>query len=173
MNVFAPDPCPILSARLLENRHVVKMPMEAAQVACTVAHLRVGEDPDLYRPTHQRHPITLAALRDEGYLGWLVAHGLALFSEYTLRFGRVHASQPKLLRAIDLLGADPAARPFPFPADAVLVEGMAWEGCPHLAYRRVLAQKHARWSQEYLEGKRGSRGLSWGPRDAPVWALPV
>lgn len=91
MNIFAVDDNPMLAARALHDRHVVKMVLETAQVLCTVAH-GLGL-PAAYKPTHKAHPCIVWAGSTHGNARWLVEHGMALCAEYTRRFGRVHASE--------------------------------------------------------------------------------
>lgn len=76
------------------DQHVVKMPIETAQMLSTAARalgMSVG-----YAPTHARHPCTVwvgAALPN---FEWALRHGLALCEEYTYRFHRRHAAQSVL-----------------------------------------------------------------------------
>lgn len=86
MNIFAVDYDPVKAARMLCDKHVVKMVLETAQMLSTI-----NSGP--YKPTHKNHPCTLwAGDRVTNYL-WLVEHGLALADEYTVRYGKVHKSQ--------------------------------------------------------------------------------
>ena len=73
------------------DRHVVKMPLESAQLLCTSLHLH-GHSAR-YKPTHTKHPCALwAAASRENYL-WLCSFGLELCHEYSYRYGRRHASK--------------------------------------------------------------------------------
>lgn len=86
MNIFVVDYDPVIAARMLCDKHVVKMCLETAQMLSTI-----NSGP--YKPTHKNHPCTLwAGSRVSNYL-WLVEHGLALADEYTQRYGKVHKSQ--------------------------------------------------------------------------------
>ena len=91
MNIFA------LSNRAEEaalwhcDRHVVKMPLESAQILSTVVRGRGGEA--RYNPTHKNHPCTLWAGECSGNYEWLVQLGLALCNEYTHRYGKRHACE--------------------------------------------------------------------------------
>ena len=133
MNALRPHPSPTLSARLLADRHVVKMPLEAAQVLCT---LTGGP----YKPTHARHPVTLWAGASRVNAAWLLAHGGTLCDEYTRRFGRVHACAA-VLAGIDLStlpDRDGTPAVFCGPDD---VAGDTVEA----RYRGLLARKYASW----------------------------
>lgn len=100
MNIFALDVDPIMAARMHLDKHIVKMPLETAQILST---LNAPNAP--YKPTHKNHPCTLwAGLTDSNYR-WLVALGMALSNEYTHRYGKVHKSQA----VIELLQLPPAS----------------------------------------------------------------
>jgi hypothetical protein len=94
MNLFAVDWCPERAAQALCNQHVVKMPLETAQILCTVSAL-LGR-PGPYKPTHAQHPCTRWVMRTIGNWRWAADHGYALCAEYTRRYGKRHASQDVL-----------------------------------------------------------------------------
>lgn len=88
MNIFATDPCPIKSAQTLDDKRVVKMCLETAQILSSAMH-RYGLK-TTYRPTHMNHPVVLwAGNSAENYL-WTFEHLLALLEEYQLRYGKEH-----------------------------------------------------------------------------------
>lgn len=115
MNLFLLHPDPDVTAALLVDCHVVKMPLEAAQVAMTVFHLHPPADDwaqtfqaalarPPYRPTHKAHPVVLWAASGLTAYAQLLQYGLALCREYTLRYERQHASEPVLLWCQEHLG---------------------------------------------------------------------
>lgn len=89
MNIFVLSYDPRAAARMQCDAHVVKMPLETAQLLCTA--FPAGEAP--YRPTHERHPCALWTRRSRANYGWLLEHGRALCREYSIRYGRTHASE--------------------------------------------------------------------------------
>lgn len=91
MNIFILDTDPRKAARLQCDKHVVKMPLETAQILCTVLSKYQIEVP--YKPTHQNHPCTLWAGESHENFLWLCDHGLELCAEYTRRYGKVHKCQ--------------------------------------------------------------------------------
>lgn len=86
MNIFVLDYNLIIAARMACDKHVVKMPLETAQILSTV-------NGGPYKPTHQNHPCTLWSAAFSDNYDWLVCHGLALCAEYTYRYGKVHSSE--------------------------------------------------------------------------------
>lgn len=102
MNIFALDLDPITAARMHLDKHIVKMPLESAQMLST---LNAPNAP--YKPTHKNHPCTLWAGATTGNYDWLVQLGMALCNEYTYRYGKVHKCQA----VIELLRLAPASVP--------------------------------------------------------------
>jgi hypothetical protein len=89
LNIFILDYDPIKAARYQCDKHVVKMPLETAQILCAI--FEPGKAP--YKRTHFNHPCTIWSRESkENYL-WLIQHGLALCDEYTYRYGKIHKSR--------------------------------------------------------------------------------
>lgn len=94
MNVFILSHDVVESAQMHPNKLVVKMPLEAAQLACTALH-SIGINAP-YKPTHRNHPCAVyARSSDAGFLA-TIDYGLALCMEYTFRYGKIHACQAVL-----------------------------------------------------------------------------
>lgn len=91
MNIFVLDINPEAAARMLCDKHIVKMILETAQILCTVARSQ-GFYPK-YKATHKNHPCTKWAGETQGNWNWLIKHGIAMSNEYTARYNRRHASQ--------------------------------------------------------------------------------
>ena len=88
MNRFLIEHHPDAIAKSLCDQHIVKMPLEEAQMLCTTlwAHAPdYAEQFNLYKPVHQRHPCTLWAM--ECRMNYEYAFGLydAMLREYTHR----------------------------------------------------------------------------------------
>jgi len=81
-----------INARWHFNSHVVKMPLEAAQLMCTARHVLGGSClPIQYKPTHKNHPCAKWVRKSyENYM-WTYQYGKALCNEYQYRYGREHA----------------------------------------------------------------------------------
>ena len=92
MNIFALHNCPIESAKIQHDKHVVKMILESAQMLCSVFDNEKYNDIP-YKRTHYNHPCTVWTRTDLNNFYWLVNHALALCNEYTHRFNKTHKSQ--------------------------------------------------------------------------------
>jgi len=118
MNIFVLHDSPLTSAHHMCDKHIVKMPVETAQMLSTIHRMLDGTEyvdysktgrrikrwthpydedmPDgkfLYHATMMNHPCTIWARETLGNYMWLVSHGLELCREYTRRYDRRHASQ--------------------------------------------------------------------------------
>ena len=115
MNIFVTDSCPIQSARNLPDKHIVKMPLETCQMLSIIYsdwYYGVGklykQDGTPYRTAHgafRKHPCTQWAAANQYNLAWLIQHGLALCSEYTARYHKVHTCQDVLHQAVRIYNA--------------------------------------------------------------------
>lgn len=89
MNIFYLSEDPEEAARWHNDRHVVKMVTEYAQILCTVRHLHGQEAP--YRKTHAAHPAVVWAAESRAHWLWLHKLAVALYAEYRHRYGgKVH-----------------------------------------------------------------------------------
>jgi len=80
MNIFALHNCPIESAKIQHDKHVVKMILESAQMLCSVFDNEKYNDIP-YKRTHYNHPCTVWTRTDLNNFYWLVNHALALCNE--------------------------------------------------------------------------------------------
>lgn len=105
MNIFVVDKDPVIAARNLCDKHVVKMVLESTQMLSTIARKQnPGSSARLYRSTHENHPCTRWAGDSSANLRWLIAHTEEMFAEYTLRFdGKTHASHEVFRSAVETL----------------------------------------------------------------------
>jgi hypothetical protein len=91
MNIFVLDYEPIEAARLHLDKHIVKMPLETAQMLSTAHHLLGGYSQ--YKPAYPNHPCTVWARQSKENYQWLVELGLELCAEYSYRYDKRHACQ--------------------------------------------------------------------------------
>lgn len=91
MNLFALSACPEQSARWQVNIHCSKMPLESAQLLCSIYHLQGIKAP--YKLSHKNHPSSKFVRASCLNFEWVIEHAKALCDEYTARYNRRHASQ--------------------------------------------------------------------------------
>lgn len=89
MNVFAVDEDPVAAARMLCDQHVVKMPIEAAQMFCgLMRNLHIWAPWDI-GATHEKHPCYIWLCADvPARRGWLLRHAIEMCEEHARRFDR-------------------------------------------------------------------------------------
>jgi len=97
MNIFVLDECPIQSAQMQCDKHIVKMPLETAQMLCSVWHRYGLGDKVPYREVHKNHPCTLWTGDSMDNYNWLWLHGMELCFEYTRRYNKIHKCQQVIM----------------------------------------------------------------------------
>lgn len=155
MNIFAVDACPERAAQMLCDKHVVKMPLESAQMLCTVLTYYNVEDVP-YRPCHRHHPCTIWARTTQANYDWLTQHGRALCAEYTRRYGRIHKSQAVIEHCALWRHVIPAGKRTPF-VQAMPEETRGTD--PHVAYQNYYNKHKAHFAV-------------WKKREPPMWFSP-
>lgn len=98
MNIFYLHDIPFYCAAYHNDRHVVKMILETAQILCTAKHL--NNQPALYRPTHIKHPCVIWAAKNKSNFNWLRELGIELSEEFKRRFNKVHKTYDTVLKDI-------------------------------------------------------------------------
>ena len=122
MNIFVTDPSPWESARVLPDKHIVKMPLETCQMLAIVCSDKWGHnfgtlpkaDGTPYateKGAFRNHPCTIWANDFVMNWQWLLHHGIALCDEYKNRYGKEHTClQPLEEARIILPTGDPTGR---------------------------------------------------------------
>ena len=122
MNIFVTDPSPIVSAQVLPDKHIVKMPLECCQMLAIVASKEWGHDfghlpradgkhYKTKKGAFRNHPCTIWANEYVLNWRWLIRHGLALCEEYSHRYGKIHTCLRTLAYANSIFPyADPTGR---------------------------------------------------------------
>jgi len=90
MNIFVSDPCPVTSARVLDNKRMVKMVLESCQLLSSAMHINNLPNAP-YWITHRHHPCTKWTSLNRRNFEWLLTHFIALLTEYTIRYKKQHA----------------------------------------------------------------------------------
>jgi hypothetical protein len=108
MNIFAVDEDPIIAARALPDKLVVKMPIESVQMLCPWAfntHKAFIVKPDGGHygiKGFAHHPCTLWQYEDPANVAWLMLHAFGLCATYTERYGKNHGILPALFQLAQL-----------------------------------------------------------------------
>ncbi len=93
MNIFVLDTDPKKCAVYHNDKHVVKMILETAQLLCGCHHVTESQYEIPYKLSHKNHPCSIWVRQCiENYI-WLCDLGLELCAEYTYRYGKRHKSQ--------------------------------------------------------------------------------
>ena len=94
MNIFILDTDVKKCAIYHNDKHVVKMILETAQLLCGVHHMTKNNPQDIpYKLSHKNHPCSIWARQNLSNYFWLCELGLELCNEYTFRYGKRHKSQ--------------------------------------------------------------------------------
>jgi hypothetical protein len=116
MNIFYLDSDPVIAAKAMTDKHVVKMILESAQLLSTAHRVLDGEpvvqlsasgrrltrythatlDDVLYKSTHINHPSNIWLRESKSNYLWLYKHFIALCYEYTNRYQKIHSTYTKL-----------------------------------------------------------------------------
>ncbi|WP_341794884.1 pyrimidine dimer DNA glycosylase/endonuclease V [Rickettsia endosymbiont of Rhinocyllus conicus] len=94
MNIFVTDISPIVSAQALDDKRVVKMILESAQLLSSAIFINSQSIyNDIYKPTHLKHPCTIWTSVNIANWNWLFKHLEALCLEYKFRFNKLHKTE--------------------------------------------------------------------------------
>ena len=189
MNIFYLDPDPKICAEYHCDKHVVKMIIEYAQLLSTAHRVLDGvpqrlrrettgrqytsyslpdnRDDMLYRATHINHPSAIWVRQNQQNYQWLYSLFVELCTEYTYRYGKIHACE----KLLDALRSTPTNIPIgdffaPTPAMPNEVKVVSNNPLPGRKYD-VLKSYH----NYYNVAKRGF--ATWqgkvGSRPTPAW----
>ena len=93
MNIFHVDYNPGAAAKMLCDKHVVKMILESAQVLSSAHHMTDSPLSDkLYKLTHKNHPCSIWVRTSKDNYRWVFEHFSGLLNEYTHRYKKIHKS---------------------------------------------------------------------------------
>ena len=99
MNIFVLDENPKTSARMMIDKHVVKMPTESMQMISTITNHLGFDSP--YKPVMLNHPSTIWARESQDNFQWLLDHCEALCEEFNLRYDNTHSVETTLRENYD------------------------------------------------------------------------
>lgn len=89
MNIFATSIHARKSARALDNKRLVKMCLESAQLLSTAMVVRNAPRAP-YKATHRNHPCSIWCRTNAANYLWLISHFTSLCDEYHYRYGKIH-----------------------------------------------------------------------------------
>ncbi len=99
MNIFVLDLEPKVCAQYHNDKHVVKMILETAQLLCG-SHWSTGSEAP-YKLSHKNHPCSIWVRQDLNNYLWLCELGINLCWEYKHRYGKTHKSYEIILWCCD------------------------------------------------------------------------
>ena len=157
MNIFVLDQDPKVCAKYHNNKHVVKMILETAQLLCGVHHMVESKIEIPYKLSHKNHPCSIWARECiENYV-WLCDLGMELCLEYTYRYGKTHSTDTKLREALAKLPDNiPVKKMTPFKLAMSSFPECISE-CPVESYRKFYETKQHRFK------------MDWTKRQVPEW----
>jgi hypothetical protein len=155
VNLFILDLDLRANAEAHVDSHVVKMPLEAAQLACTALHANGVTAP--YKPTHRNHPCAVWTRATRMNFIWTCEYGLALCREYNFRYGKFHKCAEVLRTCLWQYEAVPLGEQTPF---AIAISP------PH---RIESADPVSQYRHYYNHGKRHL--AKWSGRTPPAWYI--
>ena len=158
MNIFLLDSDTTKCAQAHGNKHVVKMITEYNQLLSTACHVFGLATDEMYRKTHVNHPSGVWVRESKANFEFLLELNIALCTEYTHRYGKVHASSRLIPLFIDILDKIPEGKGELTPFVAVLPGQVVKNGDTVQLYRDL-----------YMGDKRHL--AEWKNREQPEWFL--
>lgn len=156
MNIFVLDFDPLVAAKMHNNKHVVKMILESAQLLC-IAHTFTGNDPPYKIKAFKNHPCSIWVRQSINNYRWLCVLAKALCKEYTFRYGKIHKTES----VIDWLTInEPKLADLPMTPFAQAMPEEYRNNNAVVAYRRY-----------YIEGK--NHLAQWKKRERPKWYVEI
>lgn len=100
MNIFYLDKNPAVCAKYHNDKHVVKMILESAQLLCTALNVTCGQQVTPYKTTHANHPCSIWVR--ESFANWYYVYNLMLEleQEWMLRYNHSFSKHHKSVDAL-------------------------------------------------------------------------
>lgn len=134
MNIFYLSNDTKKCAKMHNDKHVVKMILEYAQLLSTSHHiLDVDVSAVFYKPTHKNHPSALWTRDNANNYLWLYSLFCELCDEYTYRYGKVHKTDKRLRIPLSVCPKNISQNKFYQPTQAMPDEYK--NKCSIVAYR--------------------------------------
>lgn len=162
MNLFVPSPIIETSVQALDDKRVVKMVLETAQVLSTaIRTLNPETTMPLYKMTHKNHPVSIWVRSSVDNYKYGLDYFVTICNEYTHRFGKTHKSQQLLPYFCEFLKWLYTERNFPMEQTPFANCTEFKEDEVHTAYKKTLI---AKWNKDKLKPK-------WTKRTQPTWTV--
>ena len=180
MNIFYLDNDPTTCAQMHNDKHVVKMILEYAQLLSTAHRVLDGtltdgfsasgrkkkiyvladsRDAIIYSATHLNHPSAVWVRHSYENYEWLYQLFLAVLKEYTYRYGKLHACE-KLVEVLCTVPTNiPKGVGFTEPTPAMPDEV------------KIVGSSLASYKNYYINNK--AHLASWKKRNIPEWYANV
>ena len=167
MNRFIIDNHPDAIAKQLCDQHIVKMPLEEAQMLCTALRFHApdyAERRGIYKKAYSKHPCTLWAMETRANYNFATRLYVAMLDEYRYRYGKEHGAGKHLNSIIEgeryIPEGDLTRHPQCFSGHDECKTDEAW---PVIAYRSFYVTKIESFKRpmSYRKG-----------REIPKWILP-
>lgn len=109
MNIFILDENMKKSVIYHPDKHIVKMPLEGAQLLCNAFYVDDNVPDGIYKESHKNHPLSLWATQSLHNWIWLAEYVLLLGEEYTFRYGKKHQAV-ELVKKLTIPNLPPIGR---------------------------------------------------------------
>lgn len=163
MNIFVTSPDPVACAKVLDDKRLVKMVLETAQLLCTCHNiLGTALANQLYKTTHINHPCAVWVRQSKANYDWTVRHLESLCIEYSNRFYKQHACVSllekfkKVVPNFELLGITPFAN---------CTEYKDHPSGTFVAYQQQMKDK-------WVADNKTNRPAKWTNSFPPLWLTP-
>ena len=173
MNIFYLHNDPIECAKLHNDKHVVKMILEYAQLLSTAHRMVDGYvhedttpngrkikrwkleneslDSTIYKSTHGNHPSAIWVRQSKENYDWLYRLWIALMDEFTYRYGKVHSTarlKHALANSPTNIPNSPFTEPTPAMPDEFKVKGNSIQA--YINYYVGAKQHLASWKKRTI-----------------------
>lgn len=157
MNIFFTSPDPVECAQALDDKRLVKMPVESVQMLSS-AIFRHGGTP-VYRVAWTKHPCTIWSGDSRENFEWHLEHLKAMNDEFRKRYGKDHGSYVAGYQALK--------------AQAIKIPSVALTGFPNCSLFKQTVDVHEAYRLGFHEKwKNDKRPPKWTNRSAPIWYNP-
>lgn len=159
MNIFVTSDDPYECARNLDDKRVIKMILESAQMLSTAMH-ELGIPGAPYKKTHVNHPCSVWARQSRRNYFWLLEHMQGLCMEYKHRYNKTHKCANFIHTFFNARLDVPSGDLTPF-ANCSKFKDIETK----LAYKLTMISK---WTTD----EENKRPPKWTNRSQPDWLLP-